>query len=315
MTSLAFRVRTRADFHLRRRIVELNGEAFPESVTFGDGDPFLELMLDNASTVSTISKERLDAATITAEDAYRIAAATLARASGGSQWSELRERIWVSSYQDDYDFARLVVAGADAQLPFTSEPHVFVPSHTVCLLTDSDDDAVLREMIQLGNQRSEKHRPFSNLIWTRDAHGAWIQWTPAVGSKGHVVSELQRARETHAWYAEQKWYLEQMLEKRNEDAFVATYQAFETEEGCKSLCAYTLNLPSYLPKTDDVAIIVSVGGGEPSVLGRIAWTEFEDVLSPETLVPMPDELPLRFRLTARLSTEQERALKAAVTPL
>lgn len=311
MASLALRARTRQEMHLRRRILELNGNNFPDTVTFGDGELFLELMVDNATTVSTISRERLSAASTTTEDAYRIAVATLARATTGAQWTVLAEHIWASSYQDDYDFTRLVVAGADARLPFTSAPRVFAPSHAVCLVTDSDEDSVLREMIELGYKRSENHRPFSNLFWTRNG-GAWIRWAPSVGEKGYKASELQRMKETLSQYTEQKLYLEQLLEARNEDVFVASYQPFETKEGCSSRCAYTLSLATYLPKTDDVMLVAVNRDEKPSVLGRIAWTEFEAALGPEMLTPMPDELPLRFCLTAALSAEQEEALRAAV---
>jgi hypothetical protein len=315
VSSLALRVRTPQDIHLRRRILQVNGHAFREPVTFGDGELFLELISDKADTVSTVSKENLEKAFVSLEDAYRIAAARLVRATGETQWTPVQGTVWASSYEDDYDFARLVAAKTDARLPFESEPRVFAPSHTVCLITDTDDESVLREMIELGQQRSANHRPFSQLLWTRDPHGLWTQWKPVVEAKGWKVSELQRVKETLTHYAEQKSYLEQLLESRNEDGFVANYQAFERDMGCRTLCTYTLNLPSYLPRTDVVAIVDPSAGESSSVLGQITWGEFEDVLGRETLVRMIDEVPARFRLTNKLTPAQQSALRRALHPL
>ena len=140
-------------------------------------------------------------------------------------------------------------------------------------------------------------------------------WKPAIEAKGWKVSELQRVKETLSHYAEQKSYLEELLESRNEDSFVASYQVFERDEGYRTLCTYTLNLPSYLPRTDVVAIVDPSAGESSSVLGQIAWGEFEAVLSGETLAQMIDEVPARFRLTNKLSPAQESALRRALHPL
>ena len=104
-------------------------------------------------SIMSVSPDKLSDASISADDAYKTAAATLVRATGENQWTQISEHVWASTYEDDYDFSRLVAAGSSARFPFDGAPVVFSPSHSVCLVTDTPEGAVLTEMVEIGNTK------------------------------------------------------------------------------------------------------------------------------------------------------------------
>ena len=314
-SSFALRVRTPVELRLRDQQLAIRSEHGLETVTFGDGPIVLELVADREEMVSIVTKGQLEDAAIEVDDAYRMAAAALARATHDGRWKKLADDIWVSAYDDDYDFARLVAAGPDGRLPFASAPRVFAPSHSVCLATSAEDDATLGTMLGHGYELAKNHRPFSHLLWTRGTAGAWTDWQPRAGAPGFRTAELQRIRQQLADYNEQQGILKEALEARGEDSFVASYTAFERGDGYRTVCTYTLNLPSYLPKTDLVAIFDPTAGSDGMLLGQVTWRDFEAAVGIAASVPLADEEPARFALTTKLDEAQERTLRQLARPI
>ena len=307
LSSLSFRVRTAFHLHHRRKIQELHGLNMPRTVTFDRGSVVLELIADRGTAVSTVRKAQLDRAGTDSGQAYSIAAANLSRRSDGTRWIEVETGIWASAYGDDYGLARLVSAGRDARLPFDSNPKTFAPSHSTCLLTDSDKPKAINRMVEIGHLQSQNQRRFSQVLWTSDDDGRWTEWNPDSASGAYSLARQQQIAELAEHYDEQQRYLEQLLNSRNEPSFVASYVVAEHEEGDGSLCVYTLNIPTYLPKSDEVA----VADEEKGLLGRLQWNEFASLIGPETLVELTDEFPERFKLSGPLSSKQEAILRNA----
>lgn len=313
IASLALRTRSPFELNLRRQILKAHGD-IPEGVCFGSGELLLELVSDGAESISTISQDDLAAHGISTEEAYKTAVATLNRATDHDQWIVADRDIWVSTYQDDYDFARLIVAGEHAKLPFDGPVVLFSPSHSVCLVTNKPDADTLTRMIGIGEQLAESHRAFSQFLWTRTGDHRWDRWMPAANDAGAKTAELQAARELLSQYTDQKDILDGQLEAREEDSFVASLSIYDRPEGLRSFCTYTLNLPSYLPEADQVAIVDPDGSEETALLGTLPWDRFVSLLG-DTLKPMPEWLPARFDLTAPLSGDLESALRNQAEPM
>ena len=208
----------------------------------------------------------------------------------------------------------MLAADGDLRLPFPSRPIAFAPSQSVCLVTDSEDPAVLQEMIERGYDQAEGHRPLSSLLWTR-SDGVWAQWAPGADQPGYRIAALQRLRELSACYQDQKAYLEQLFELHGMDGFVADFHLFDGKNGQESMASYVLNLPSYLPKADGVALIDPEAKDEESVVGVVPWQHFAEVLGADRLVPMVGEQPVRYALTGTITQDQETALRELAAPL
>jgi len=314
IAALALRARTRFELELRGNLMAIGGVPF-ETVAYETGDLVLELVADGDESIMSVSPDKLSDASISAEDAYKTAAATLVRATNESQWTQISEHVWASAYEDDYDFSRLVAAGSSARFPFDGAPVAFVPSHSVCLVTSNPSGPVLAEMIEIGNEAAESHRPFSQLLWAQRPDGQWAQWTTNPGEDGYAELVLQEVRERVAQYDDQQQYLESLLQDRGEDSFVASYQVYERDGELQSVATYTLNLPSYLPKTDVVALVDPDAGKNDAVLGAVAWSQFEQALGADTLKVMDGLSPPRFRLLGELTTEQLQRLQNALQPI
>jgi len=314
IAALALRARTRFELELRRNLMAIGGAPF-ETVAYGDGDLLLELVADGDESIMSVSPDKLSEASISADDAYKTAAATLVRATSENQWMKVSEHVWASTYEDDYDFSRLVAAGSSARFPFDGLPVVFSPSHSVCLATDTPTGAALAEMAEIGNKAAESHRPFSQLFWTLLPDGTWSRWTTNPGEDGHAELVLQEVRERIAQYDDQQQYLESLLQERGEDSFVASYQVYERGGELQSVATYTLNLPSYLPGTDIVALVDPDAGNKEPVLGAVTWAQFAEALGSDTLKMMDDLSPPRFQLLDELTQEQLQRLQDALQPV
>ena len=313
LASLKLRVRTRFEVGLRNRIATVRGSDVEYSLSQA-GELFLELVSDRENTVSLVGSTQLANAGITAEEANRNARAALARVTGPDQWNQVEPGIWVSTYADDYDFARLVALAADARLPFEAVPIVYAPSHSTCVTTDRVDKETLNRVVAVGNELSNDQRQLSQLLWTRNPAGDWQEFRPMDDTPAAAVVAMQRLAETNSQYDEQKYYLEAVLEDREEDSFVASFMIYEDDAGPFTVCAYTFDIPSYLPETDRVAILdprASDNGGS----GMMSWQDFAAAVGPETLVRMPGEDPPRFKLMAALSPEQKSALRTLAAPI
>jgi len=312
MNSLALRVRTDYEIKIRNRQLEIRGGHAIPSVVSRRGELSVEIVSDRAESVSIVKPEDLAKIGVTEGEAMGIASARLRRATGESQWRKVEASIWKSNYEDDYDFARVVAAEGDEKFPFEGQPIVFSPSHSICLVTDSASPDVLTRMVDLGNESASNHRPFCQLLWTRGGRGEWCVWQPDRASKAWDAARLQQVRETVTRYVESKELLERLL---GEETFVASYKAIRNEHGLTSVCAYTFDVPSYLPVTESVAIVDPGRPEGETVVGRVTWREFEQCLGPTALERAEDIEPAWFRVMSALDDTAKDRLRQLAQPI
>ena len=313
MESLALRVRTDFEIDLRNRNIELMGHDAPPSITVRRGDVLVEIVSDREDSVSIARSDDLEKIGVDADEAFRMAAAKIRRSTVEDQWEKVDDAIWTTKYHDDYDFARLVAAEGFGKFPFDEPPIVFAPSHAICLATGSTDSNVLTRMVDAGNACSANHRPFCQLLWTIDDDGGWIEWKPESETNSSEVAQLQALRETIKQYEECKDYLERSL--GDEDVFVAKFQAVRDDHGLTCYCVYTFGVPSYLPLADYVAIVDPGLPEGQTVVGRVDWDEFAEIVGPELLQPIDNMNPAWFRLTQPLEYSQKDRLCQSAQPL
>lgn len=310
MESLALRVRTEFEIGFRNLHIELMGHEPPPSIAVRRGNLLVEIVCDREESISLARKDDLEEIGVSAEEAFRMAAAKIRRGTDEDQWESVDESIWISRYQDDYDFARLVAAEDFGKFPFAGAPIVFAPSHSICLATGSTDRSVLMKMVDLGNELAETHRPFSQLLWTFSG-SEWKEWKPPLDAEASEVAQLQTLREKVTQYEESKSYHERLL---GEEVFVATFQAVQDDDGLTCYCVYTFDLPSYLPRTDFVAIVDRELPEDQSVVGRVDWNEFESIIG-DKLEPIEKVSPAWYRLMQPLDTDQKDRIRKIARPL
>ncbi|MCP4193832.1 MAG: hypothetical protein GY768_24755 [Planctomycetaceae bacterium] len=312
LESLALRVRTDFEIDFRNRHIELMGHEAPPSISMRRGELLVEVVSDRDESVSIARSDDLAEIGVSEDEAVRLATAKIRRITGDDQWEKIDGSIWISRYQDDYDFARLVAAEDFGQFPFKGKPIVFVPSHSICLATDSTDTDVLLKMTETGNESAVNHRPFCQLLWTLGEDCNWMEWRPGEASESWGVAQLQAMRETISKYEEMKDYLERSLV---EDVFVATFQAMQDDDGLTCYSVYTLDLPSYLPRTDFVAIVDPGLPEDQTVIGRVDWNEFEKNLGFGAIEQVEDLNPPWYRIMQKLDAAQKERLCQMVRPL
>ena len=313
MESLALRVRTDFEIDFRNRNLELMGYDATPSVTVRRGDLLIEIVSDREESVSIASADDLAGIGVAEDEALRMAAAKLRRGTGDDQWEKVDESIWISRYQDDYDFARLVAAEDFGRFPFAEPPIVFAPSHSICLVTSSTAADVLTRMVEIGNEYSASHRPFSQLLWTPDDDAGWKEWKPDPESGASSVAGLQAIRETVGQYDESKDYLERSL--GGEDVFVATFQAIQNDDGLTCYCVYTFDIPSYLPLADSVAIVDPELPEDQTVVGHVDWEEFAEIVGSESLDQIDEMTPPWYRLMQPLDERRKDRIRQLALPL
>ena len=312
MESLALRLRTGFEVDFRNRQIELMGHEAPPSILSHRGELLVEVVSDRDESVSIARSDELADIGMSEDEAVRMAAARLRRCSGDDQWEKIGDSIWISSYQDDYDFARLIAAEDFGHFPFRGAPIVFAPSHSICLVTDSTDPGVLSTVTEVGNEAAANHRPFSQLFWTLGAAGHWTQWHADASSESWGIAQLQVMREKVGQYEEMKDYLERSL---TEDVFVATFQAIQGDDGLACYSVYTLDLPSYLPRTDFVVIVDPELPEGQTVVGRVDWDEFESSLGDGAIEPVDGLAPPWHRIEPQLDAQQKARLCQMARPL
>ncbi len=313
INSLGLRIRTDFEISFRNRHVELMGHEPPPSICVPHGDLLVEVVSDKEESIYLARSDDLAEIGVSEEQAVEIAAARLRRHTGSDQWEQLEDSIWISAYQDDYDFARLVAAGDSASFPFQGSAIVFAPSHAVCLISNTADAEVLTRMVEIGYERSASHRSLSEQLWTMDDDRLWREWMPASSSPSASVAQLQAMRELDKQYADSKELLEQSL--GDEDVFVASFQAIQNNSGLSSYSAYTINLPSYLPRSEFVAVVDPELPEEDEIVGRVDWDTFQAIVGDDSMLAVEAMVPAWFRLTQRLSAEQIDRIRQSAEPL
>ena len=165
-------------------------------------------------------------------------------------------------------------------------PVAIVPERAKLFVAGDGDVLCLERLLDMAEREyAASRRSISPAMYTVDDTGAVI---PLALPDKHPLRNpvaLGHARLALAEYDIQQKVLQK---DREEDVFVASYVAVQREDGTiTSYSTWTDGVPTWLPKTDDVAL---VGGNpeDPTVL-RVPWEAMEGMLR-----ELPDVYPPRF---------------------
>lgn len=310
MASLALRVRTAFELDIRNRQSTIDGYKPLTSVSYRRGDLAVELVCDGDEMVSVTRPDDLEKFAITKDEAIRMAAAKIRRATDQDQWEQINEAVWISTYQDDYDFTRLVAAEDNLRFPFAEPPVVFAPSHSICLITNSTDADILSTMIEIGYEASVDHKLLSQQLWTLEDRLEWKEWQPDQNSEAWEIASTQAIRELSQNYDQMRHYLEQLLD---ENVFISNYTVVQYDDRLTSYSVYLLDVPSYLPLSDYVAINDLELPESESVIGWVRWPDFQACCG--NLVQVKDLSPPWYQLLEPMDERQKARLLELSLPL
>lgn len=196
--------------------------------------------------------------------------------------------IWHVTRDDSYESSRLLLPGwlASFRGKVNGNPVAIVPERAKLFVAGDGDVLCLERLLDMAEREyAASRRSISPAMYTVDDTGAVI---PLALPDKHPLRNpvaLGHARLALAEYDIQQKVLQK---DREEDVFVASYVAVQREDGTiTSYSTWTDGVPTWLPKTDDVAL---VGGNpeDPTVL-RVPWEAMEGMLR-----ELPDVYPPRF---------------------
>lgn len=303
--TLAIRVRSEFELNFQESFMKSKDPDAPCFISRKVGELYLQLVSDGDEAVKSVNREQLEAAELSVDDAFRLATVNLARATDLEQWRLYEDGIWFSTYEDDYDFARLVTAGKDVRFPFEGRPVVYSPSHSICLVTNSADSKTLSRMVEIGEEHSANHRPLDQRFWSVFDDYSWQAWAPNEGCEGHNEAFTQNVKELAHQYSEQK---DPLQERVGDDIYVAEYRAFMVEDKARSHAVYTIDLPTYLPQTGDVVLYDSSKGSDGEILGKLSWERFLECINAQDSL-VEGEIPKRYAILGELTEAQLSSLQ------
>jgi hypothetical protein len=215
--------------------------------------------------------------------------------------------VYVADGRDQFDAARLLLEPALAQLEVKGRLVAFPLSRDLLAITGERDEAGLAQALRLAAS-PQGSAPISVVPLLHDGTG-WVTWHPDPKSK--VAKTLQRlmVQERAAIFEEQRALLDQLGERRGDDAFVA---ALTVLPDGTTLCTWGEGTPTLLPEADRVALAAQLPDGGTAT-STVTWAEVQRVMGP-ALAPVEGLSPPRYRVTNFPSAAERVAMHATMAP-
>ena len=197
-------------------------------------------------------------------------------------------RVFRSFSDDTYDAARLLLPPSFfEQLPVRGTHVAMVPHPNLLLITGDDDQEglsiVLREAQQLMTEPLAIG-PFT----VRRSEVGWEPWSPDYSPEDRRTFDRLMLDTRERDYASQQKVLAdcEFARPAADQQFIASYKRLREDvvAGIQTMCVWTKNAPSLLPKTDAIAFVAGT-----EVKGLVPWSlvadEMKDELKPVGLYP------------------------------
>ncbi|MGB0906263.1 MAG: hypothetical protein ACPGVT_02125 [Maricaulaceae bacterium] len=309
-----YRVRTAEEMANRALYMKGMGAKDYNPLAAEIGDLRLEYVRDMQDTVSLLSSDDFETHALSAADAAQITQDNMIDVTSNATW-QAQDGFWISPFNDDYDAARVISLHPRGKLPFEGDPIVFMPSHSICLVTDTFDADILAKMAATGQELSHEHRPLSSRFWTFGAGG----WSPLTAKPDHPAYQIiynQTVIENLSAYDEQKRCLDENYEKNGEDIFVASYSALQNDDGdIIPYAVLSLGVDALLPKTDNVIFFDHEAPEDQQTSGLIRWEVFVKIIGEDKIIECKDLYPPRYDFINRLNDNDQDRIRKAVAEL
>jgi len=318
--NLYMRNRTPEEFSNRQVLMapdKKDDEPF-EPIIIAKGDMLFEPVLDFDNAIQPMNVKIMREHGFAFDEFVQMAGQNLLRATpeqADTHWELIEEDIWISKLNDDYDAARLFLFPEQLALPVKEPVISYAPSHSVCLITSRADTETLAQMIELGNQSAEAHRPLSRALWQQTETG----WARMKSDDRNSVDGRAYLIEMLSAYDDQADILQQHFEKTQQDIHVAkiitrSQDNANGESNIETLSVF-IGQGSYLPKTDIVVLAFEPDLKKDDEMWEVAWDKFVEIIGEKNLPIHPDYRPERYMYLDTLSQEKIDALRASATAL
>jgi hypothetical protein len=237
---------------------------------------WLSLAYDFAEASKPLSSANLQSWGIAFEPALERARSNLS-ARTKQPLEESAPGLYTSKSLDGYDAARLVLTDTLRSLRVRGEPVAMAVARDVLLVTGSEDTDGLGAMARVaaGAEQMPDPLPSSVLRLQGEQWQPWMPNLPAVAKDFGVLL----ARSSSGIYARVRPALMELLDARDEDLFVANYQATVDPQGhASSFCSWGDGISSLLPRTERIAFVAESTDGRPRMLADVPWRKAQGVV-------------------------------------
>ena len=228
---------------------------------------------DFQDSISLVNEDKLQAWGISLEAAVVIAKENLRDRTETKGFVELRDGVYLGTWNDSYESARLILTDYFYRLSLDGDPVAFIPNRDILFVCGERDTAAMKFILEEGAKTHfENGYPLSpNLYVLREGH--WEIHTPQEPSLKMRLLEVQKRREATD-YSEQQRYLNAIYARDKKDISVAGCQLYKKEDG--SFFTHTVwsnGVDSVLPITDEMTLHLNPEAeeGDSSEFLRVPW--------------------------------------------
>lgn len=263
-------------------------------------DAVLLLAIDSEHSISTVSNDNLGQWGTTFDEALAAAMDNL-RDITVDEFEAISPGVYVSDWNDSYDSSRILLP--DLAYRMCPAPVAMIPTRGRLLLTSGNHRNGMLEMLDLARQCAELDGHTVSAVMYRFGPNGAEELTPDDPEVSAALERLQRDFLLEDYSAQQKM-LDDFFEANDIDIFVASYLLVDGAGEQYSLCTWTDQTDSLLPRTDRVAL------GPINENGRIdvRWDDLVGIAG-NLMVLEPDGYPERYRVQEFPSQEQLAALR------
>jgi len=209
--------------------------------------------------------------------------------------------LFQAAWGDAYDSSRALLPELLHRLPLRGVPVFMVPTRDTLLVAGDRDPEAITAMLEHAKRRLEDGRIISWEVFSHEAQQV-VPYPLIDAGHRRQQGELRLLVE-HDVHASQKQLLDRLHEVQGEDIFVASFLV-DSEQGV-SVCAWTRDVASSLPRTGRIAFVMPDGPDRADTL-FVDWDLAMSVIG-HLLKPDPRHIhPPRF-LTSGFPDEDQLA--------
>ncbi|MCM2459116.1 DUF1444 family protein [Pseudomonas sp. CG7] len=286
-----------------------NGGDKPHDVVYRSlgRDCVIMLAVDSPESTATLTRGPEAQWGVTMDEAVAISIENL-RDATHEAFDEIIPGLYAAQWADGYDSSRVLLPDVLHRASVKGRPVFMIPSRDVLMVTGDKDEQGIRQMVELSFIALERGRAVSTDIYTYDGRDI-VPFHPDDEGVNNRLAKLEHLL-LQGSYSNQKELLDKVNLETGVDVFVASYHLYElADQNGKtvSMSAWTKGVLTLLPKTDRVALVEPVQGGEPTVK-TVPWGELESELG--DLLTTDAGYPPRYRTLGFPSPEQLNRLTA-----
>jgi hypothetical protein len=241
--------------------------------------------IDHPDGIATIAGETLAGWNTGLDQVMEVARENLRKRSA-APFASVAPGVCASTWNDDYDGARMLLPDVLARCRVKGDLVVAVPNRSLLLVTGADDPQALAAFADRLEEGAKAPRANATRAF-RFTAGAWAPFSP----KG--PPELKRRfdhfelRARMGDYEEQRKLLQDKLLGEGKDIFVAKFVVFGDKGGeAWSVATWARGVTTYLPLSDSVILGDPSLPRDKSILGRYALKDLRRVVPASVLRPL-----------------------------